>query len=192
MFRSAKIFIIPNCVAGFLSGGEIPELLTNFSTKPVKKSKKSKSKHKVVTGSTARELKACELDGGPSDKEKIFKEGKKHKQKTKKKKRHLGYSESGSSESLDEEEMSKEQKKHKQKGKKEKRRLSYSESGSSESLEYDGRRGENRHRSVSSSTFAGSGSDGCPNTSKHRYHHHHPRRRPRLHCHHHPDSPSSR
>lgn len=177
---------------GFLSGGEIPGLLTNFSTKPVKKSKKSKSKHKVVTGSTARELKACEHDGGPSDKEKIFKEGKKHKQKIKKKKRHLGYSESGSSESLDEEEMSKEQKKHKQKGKKKKRRLSHSESGSSEGLEYDGRRGENSHRSVSSSTSADSGSDGHPNTSKHRYHRHHPRRCPRWHRHHHPDSPSSR
>ncbi|KAK6251602.1 hypothetical protein SCA6_005607 [Theobroma cacao] len=90
---------------GFLSGGNIPDLLTNFSCKPKKRKSSSKSKHKRQSSPSSRELEVPDQDGLPSpahsdDDERRSKRKKKTKKKKKKKKRQ-NYSESSSSDGLD-------------------------------------------------------------------------------------------
>ncbi|XP_044506896.1 uncharacterized zinc finger CCHC domain-containing protein At4g19190 [Mangifera indica] len=70
---------------GFLGGGDVPELLTNLSIKPRKKSRK-KSKHKRQSSPSSRNLRVPDEDGSssPSDSEdKRSKKRKKHKKKKK-------------------------------------------------------------------------------------------------------------
>ena len=66
--------VIPNpffCfeITGFLSGGNIPDLLTNISRKPKKRksSKKSKHKHKGQSSPSSRELEVPDEDASTSD-----------------------------------------------------------------------------------------------------------------------------
>ncbi|KAL5539618.1 hypothetical protein UlMin_042304 [Ulmus minor] len=79
---------------GFLSGGDLPELLTNFSSKPKKKSGK-KSKHKKQHSSpSSDELEEDDLSSFSKHREEKLK-----KRKHKKKKKKLNHSESSCSDS---------------------------------------------------------------------------------------------
>lgn len=83
---------------GFLSGGNIPDLLTNFSPSERKK-KSKKSKHKKES-SPSREMRASEENGlsSPSNREE---RRSKEEKKRKKKKKRLDHSESSSSEDIE-------------------------------------------------------------------------------------------
>ncbi|XVF13766.1 hypothetical protein REPUB_Repub08aG0235700 [Reevesia pubescens] len=81
---------------GFLSGGNIPDLLTNICTKPKKRKSLKKSKHKRLSSPSSRDLDVSDQDGLSSTSDDGERKSKKEK-KTKKKKKRRNYSESNTS-----------------------------------------------------------------------------------------------
>ncbi|OVA12050.1 CBF1-interacting co-repressor CIR [Macleaya cordata] len=128
---------------GFLSGGNIPDLLTNFSVSKSRKHSKSKSKHKSQSLTTDTESKA----------------------------RHKNRSLSPSDSNAYREKRSREKKMKEKKHKKKKRRNSGS--SSSDNSDSNRHHKRNKRQLSDSSSSDDSASDRHHKRSKHRHHHHH-------------------